>query len=61
MKLTAEQKNALLDVYRTAKEQDKFIETSKAHIKDHRQNKRSAYLKNKHIIDEVFYSEMAHA
>ena len=61
MKLSKEQEKALLDVYQSAKEKNEFVETSKAQLKAHRKAKRDAYLQNKHIIDEVFYHEMAHA
>ncbi|OOF78171.1 hypothetical protein BKG96_06670 [Rodentibacter caecimuris] len=61
MKLTTEQEKQLLEVYKTAKEKNSFVETSKADIQQRAKLKRTAYLHNKRIIDEVFYGEMANA
>ncbi|HHE3606342.1 TPA: hypothetical protein ACPDW5_002211 [Pasteurella multocida] len=61
MKLTKAQKEELLAVYLKAKEGNTLIPTSKQAIKARANQKRAAFVQNKKIIDEVFYSEMASA
>lgn len=59
MKLTDEQKKALLEVYLKSKADGALVETDTAEIKARAKTKRANYLRNKKIIDQVFYHEMA--
>ncbi|MBN6065630.1 hypothetical protein HYE66_04030 [Aggregatibacter actinomycetemcomitans] len=60
MKLTKEQETYLLNSYKKAKEENKFVEISVDEIKQRRAEKRAEFVKNKKVIDEVFYSEVVY-
>lgn len=61
MQLTKEQEQEILAAYLEAKQNNTLVDTSKEEIKALAKAKRVAFLHNKKIIDEVFYSEMANA
>lgn len=61
MKLTKEQEQFLLAEFENGIKDDQFVETTSEQVKQLRAEKRTEFIKNKKIIDKVFYNEMAYS
>lgn len=61
MKLTKEQEQFLLAEFENGIKDDQFVETMSEQVKQLRAEKRTEFIKNKKIIDKVFYNEMVYS
>lgn len=61
MKLTKEQEKFLLAEFENGIEEDQFVEITSEQLKQLRAEKKTEFIKNKKIIDKVFYDEMAYS
>ncbi|MEG9545952.1 hypothetical protein V6W75_08140 [Mannheimia sp. HC-2023] len=61
MKLSKEQEKFLLSELENGIKDDQFVELTINQIKQLRTEKRTEFIKNKKIIDEVFTNEMAYS
>lgn len=61
MKLTKQQEQFLLAEFENGIKEEQFVEMTIEQIQQLRIEKRAEFIKNKKIIDEVFYNEMAYS
>lgn len=61
MKLTKQKEQFLLAEFENGIKEEQFVEMTIEQIQQLRIEKRAEFIKNKKIIDEVFYNEMAYS
>ncbi|HGO5822982.1 TPA: hypothetical protein ACK3JW_000639 [Mannheimia haemolytica] len=61
MKLTKQQEQFLLAEFENGIKEEQFVELTIEQVQQLRIEKRAEFIKNKKIIDEVFYNEMAYS
>ncbi|HGO5856294.1 Uncharacterised protein [Mannheimia haemolytica] len=61
MKLTKQQEQFLLAEFENGIKEEQFVELTIEQVQQLRIEKRAEFIKNKKIIDEVFYDEMAYS